>query len=302
MRAVLVDASDEYDAIVRRLLRPDDPDIRVHRDPNVTSDQFPDVLGDAAIAMIDHTDLPTDIARQCKALRHVVFLGTGARSYMDVEELAELGINVHTIKGYGDIAVAECAMALMWAGARDLSQMDRQIRKSVWKPTEGVQLSGKTLGLIGFGGIASAMAGMARGIGMQVLAWNRTPKEQEGVRFVALETLLAESDVVSMHLLLTDDTRGFLSRKRLALMRRGAILINTARGALVDEDAMIDALVSGQLRHAGLDVYAHEPLPAGHPLTGLPNVTLSAHAAFLTPEASENLISAALDHCRRLAQ
>ena len=300
MRAVLVDASDEYDAIVRRLLRPGDPDIRVHRDPNVTPDQLPDVLGDAAIAMIDHTDLPTDIARRCKALRHVVFLGTGARSYMNVEELAELGISVRTIKGYGDVAVAECAMALMWAGARDLSLMDRQIRSGVWKPTEGLQLSGKTLGLIGFGGIASAMANMAHCIGMKVLAWNRTPKEQPGERFVDLETLLADSDVVSMHLLLNDETRGFLSRERLALMRRGAILVNTARGALVDEDAMIDALKSGQLRHAGLDVYAREPLPSGHALTKMENVTLSAHAAFLTPEASENLIGAALDHCRRL--
>lgn len=113
--------------------------------------------------------------------------------------------------------------------------------------------------------------------------------------------LLAQSDVVSLHLLLTDQTRGFLSCARIAAMKRGAILVNTARGALVDEAAMIDALATGQLRHAGLDVFITEPLPPGHPLTKLPNVTLSAHSAFRTPEASENLIAAALAHCREIA-
>ena len=104
-----------------------------------------------------------------------------------------------------------------------------------------------------------------------------------------------------MHLLLNEDTKNFLSRERIAAMRPGAILINTARGALVDEDAMVDALRSGHLRHAGLDVFTVEPLPAGHVLTSLPNVTLSAHSAFRTAEANHNLIGAALDHCRRIA-
>ena len=106
---------------------------------------------------------------------------------------------------------------------------------------------------------------------------------------------------MSLHLLLDDETHGFLSRARIAAMRPGAILVNTARGALVDEAAMIDALRSGHLRHAALDVFNAEPLPAGHPLTLLPNVTLSAHSAFRTPEASRNLIAAALEHCRRIA-
>ena len=111
-----------------------------------------------------------------------------------------------------------------------------------------------------------------------------------------------ESDVVSLHLLLNDETRGFLSRERIAAMKPGVILVNTARGALVDEDAMIDALKSGHIRHAGLDVFNIEPLPADHPLTKMPNVTLSAHSAFRTPEASENLIAAAWEHCRRIAK
>jgi D-3-phosphoglycerate dehydrogenase len=137
---------------------------------------------------------------------------------------------------------------------------------------------------------------------MNVIAWNRTPRVHEGVEFVSLEHLLAQSHVVSLHLLLTEETRNFLSRERIGAMRPGAILVNTARGAVVDEQAMIDALKSGRIAHAGLDVFTVEPLPPDHPLTTLPNVTLSAHSAFRTPEASENLISAALEHCRRIAR
>ena len=164
-----------------------------------------------------------------------------------------------------------------------------------------MQLTGKTLGLIGFGGIGAEVARIAHGSGMKVIAWNRSTKQIDGVSFVDLDTLLRDSHVVSMHLLLNDETRGFLSRQRIAAMRPGAILVNTARGALVDEAAMIDALRSGHLRHAALDVFDIEPLPADHPLTALPNVTLSAHSAFRTPEASENLIAAARAHCRRIA-
>ena len=301
MRAVFVDANDTLAAVTERLVQPSDPAVRINRQPSVTSDALPAVLDGAEIAIIDHTYLPTEIARQCKGLKHVVFLGTGARSYMNPDELAEIGITVHIIKGYGDTAVAECAFALMWAAAKGFARMDREMRAGNWLRSDGMQLTGKTLGLIGFGGIAAEVARLALGAGMKVLAWNRSPKTHPGVSFTDLDTLLAESHVVSLHLLLNDETRDFLSRPRIAQMKKGAILINTARGAMVDEDAMIEALESGQLGHAGLDVFTVEPLPADHKLTRLPNVTLSAHSAFRTPEASDNLINAALDHCRRVA-
>jgi D-3-phosphoglycerate dehydrogenase / 2-oxoglutarate reductase len=301
VRGVFVDANESLAVIFERRAKAGDPDLRIHRDPDVTPDQLPHVLHGAPIAIVDHTALPTPIARQCAGLKHVVFLGTGARSYMNPEELAELGIEVHLIKGYGDTAVAECAIALMWAGARGLAQMDREMRAGNWLRDDGMQLAGKTIGLVGFGGIAAEVARIALGSGMRVLAWNRSPKQHQGVEFVSIDTLLAQSDVVSLHLLLNDETRGFLNRARIGTMRPGSILVNTARGAVVDEDAMIDALKSGQLRHAGLDVFVTEPLPADHALTKLPNVTLSAHSAFRTPEASENLIEAALQHCRRIA-
>jgi D-3-phosphoglycerate dehydrogenase len=302
VRGVFVDANGSLADIFERQNAAGDPLVRINRDADITPDQVPAVLDGAEIIIIDHTLLPTDVARRCTGLKHVVFLGTGARSYMNPEELAELGITVHLIKGYGDTAVAECAIALMWAAARGIAQMDREMRAGNWLREDGMQLTGKTLGLIGFGGIAAEVARIALGSGLRVIAWNRTPKSFSSVEFVDLDTLLARSDVVSLHLLLNDETRGFLSPKRIAEMKPGVLFINTARGALVDETAMLDGLKSGHIRHAGLDVFTTEPLPVDHPLTKLANVTLSAHSAFRTPEASENLIAAAWEHCRRIVK
>jgi D-3-phosphoglycerate dehydrogenase len=302
MRGVFVDANESLAVIFERLEKPGDPKVRINRNPDIVPNDYPKVLDGAEIAVVDHTALPTDVAKQCTGLKHVVFLGTGARSYMNPEELSQLGIEVHLIKGYGDTAVAECAIALMWEAARGIARMDREIRAGNWLREDAMQLTGKTLGLIGFGGIAAEVARIALGSGMRVIAWNRSPKKHAGVEFVELDTLLAQSHVVSLHLLLNDDTSGFITRERIAAMKPGVILVNTARGAIVDEQAMIDALKSGHIRHAGLDVFNIEPLPADHPLTKLPNVTLSAHSAFRTPEASENLIGAAWEHCRRIAK
>jgi D-3-phosphoglycerate dehydrogenase / 2-oxoglutarate reductase len=302
VRGVFVDANEALAVIFERLTKPGDPTVRIHREPDVTSEELPGVIDGAAIAIIDHTALPTEVARQCTGLKHVVFLGTGARSYMNPEELAELGIAVHLIRGYGDTAVAECTIALMWAAARGIARMDREMRAGNWLREDGMQLTGKTLGLIGFGGIAAEVARIALGSGMKVIAWNRSPRSHLGVAFVDLDTVLAKGDVVSIHLLLNDQTRGLITREKIAQMKQGVILLNTARGAIVDEAAMIDALKSGHIRHAGLDVFNIEPLPADHPLTQLPNVTLSAHSAFRTPEASENLTAAAWAHCRRIVK
>jgi D-3-phosphoglycerate dehydrogenase len=303
VRAVFVDANPTLGDLAERLHKSSDPAVTVNRNADVKPADLPTVLGGAEVAWIDHTYLPTDVAKQCKGLKHVVFLGTGARSYMNVEELAALGIEVHLIKGYGDTAVAECAFALMWAASKNFAYMDRGMRAGNWLRMDGMQLTGKTVGLVGYGGIAAEMARLCLGAGMTVLAWNRSKKEApKGVTFVELEELLKLSHVVSLHLLLNDETRGFLSAERIAKMRPGAILVNTARGAVVDEAAMIAALQSKQIGHAGLDVFDIEPLPKDHPLTKLDNVTLSAHSAFRTPEASENLIEAALNHTRRIAK
>lgn len=301
MKGLFLDAGEASAAALHAARRPGDPEIDVRRG-DAAPEHLPGLLAGYGFVLNDHSFMPTETMRRCTGLRDVVFLGTGARSYMDPEALAELGIRVHTIKGYGDTAVAEHTVALLFAAARGVAAMDRGVRAGGWPRTEGVQLLGKTLGLIGYGGIGAEVARIARGVGMRVLAWNRTPHEAEGVAFVALDRLLAESHAVSLHLLLTDETRGFLSAERLARMRPGAILVNTARGALVDEAAMLDALACGRLGHAALDVFGQEPLPPGHPLGRLERVTLSAHSAFHTPEAWETLLRRALDIARRVAQ
>jgi D-3-phosphoglycerate dehydrogenase len=299
MRALFIDCNDQLAPVWRQVVRADDPKIDVNLKP-FARDDLPRVVGPYPIVLDDHSYMPTELVAQCKALKHIVFLGTGAASYMNIDELKALGVTVHTIKGYGDVAVAEHTIALMCAAARDIAIMDREVRGGTWTPQEGMQLNGKTLGVIGLGGIGTEVARIGKGIGMRVVGYNRTPRQIPGVAIVDIDTLLAGSDVVSMNLVLNDDTRGFLSKKRIERMKPGAILVNTARGALVDEDAMIAALRKGHIRHAGLDVFHAEPLKADHALAKLPNVTLTSHAAFRTLEASMTLLRRAIDIVKKI--
>jgi len=299
MKTIFIDCNPQLGAVWDRVYRPDDPAVTINTAP-FEKNELPRVIGDYEIAIDDHSYMPTDLVAQCKTLKHIVFLGTGAASYMNVAELEATGVKVHTIKGYGDIAVAEQTVALMLAACRDLARMDRNIRAGVWQPMEGVQVFGKTLGIVGLGGIGAEVARIAKGIGMNVIAWNRSRRPNADVPMVELDALLEKSDIVSLNLTLNDETRGFLDRTRIARMKPGAILINTARGALVDEAALIEALKRGHIRHAGLDVFHNEPLKAGDPLAGMENVTLSAHAAFRTLEASMTLLRRAIDIVKRI--
>ena len=299
MKAVFLDCNDQLAPVWDMVLHPGDPPIDVNRSAFARED-LPRLLDGYAIALDDHSYMPTELVAHCKALNHIVFLGTGAASYMNIDELKSLGVSVHTIKGYGDTAVAEHTIALMFAAARDVARMDREVRGGLWTPHEGVQLHGKTLGVIGLGGIGREVAHIGKGVGMHVLGWNRT--RRPGVTFSDLDALLAQSDVVSVNLALNEKTRGFLSAERIACMKPGAILVNTARGALVDETALIAALQSGRIRHAGLDVFHEEPLKPDHPLAKLPNVTLTAHAAFRTLEASMTLLRRAIDIVKKLVR
>jgi len=299
MKTLFIDCNQQLAPVWQRVIRPDDPPIAVNMAPFERA-ELPRVLVGYDICIDDHSYMPTDLVKQCASLRHIVFLGTGAASYMDVGELKELGVTVHTIKGYGDTAVAEHTIALMMACCRDIARMDRDIRRGIWAPQEGVQLRGKTLGIIGLGGIGQEVARIAQGIGMRVIGWNRTPRPD--ATLVDLDTLLTSSDVISLNLTLNDETRGFLDAKRMARLKPGVILVNTARGALIDEAAMMAALQSGRIRHAGLDVFHAEPLKPDHPLAQLDNLTLTAHAAFRTLEASMTLLRRAIDIVRRIVE
>src|SRR4029453_18866565 len=150
MKAIFIDCDEQSASVFSAISQPNDPAVTLHRQPFAPAD-LPRLLDGYAICLDDHSTLPTANLAQCRALKHVIFLGTGAASYMDVEALRSHDIRVHTIKGYGDVAVAEHTIALMLACARDLCRMDRGIRAGTWVPREGVQLRGKVLGVIGLG-------------------------------------------------------------------------------------------------------------------------------------------------------
>jgi D-3-phosphoglycerate dehydrogenase / 2-oxoglutarate reductase len=295
MKATFVDCPPFLHDLYRGDLAKIVPDLEINvGDPS--PGEVRRLLADSPFAMNDHTTFDAALLEGCPSLKCIVFLGTGAASYIDLDAAKRLGIKVRSYGGYGDQSVAEHALALMFAAGRRIAAMDHAIRKGRWETLNGIEFAGRTLGVIGTGGIGKVMARLGAGIGMKVIGWNRSGVAKDlPCEEVALEHLLRTADVVSLHLLLNDQTRGFLGRDRLGLMKPGAIFINTARGAIVDEEALVELLQQRRIAHAGLDVFREEPLPEGHPFTRLDNVTLTAHAAFATLEASERLLRFALE-------
>jgi D-3-phosphoglycerate dehydrogenase / 2-oxoglutarate reductase len=279
----------------RTLLGDKVPDLEVHvGDPDPATRAS--LLEGRTIVMNDHTQFTADLLASCPELKSIVFLGTGAASYVDLDAADRLGIRVRNYKGYGDRSVAEHTLALIFAAARRIAAMDAEIRRGRFEPLDGFELLGKTLGVIGTGGIGAVVVRLASALGMRVLGWNRSGVDPAlPAEAVELDDLLAAADIVSLHLSLSNATKGFITREHVARMKPGAIFVNTARGAIVDEPALVEALRTGHLGHAALDVFVEEPLPADHPFTTMPNVTLTAHAGFMTREASINLLAMALD-------
>lgn len=257
-----------------------------------------------ATAIMIGWDLPVEVMRKAPRLEAISYLGTGAANMIDLEEAAVRGITVSNTPGYGDNAVAEHTLALLFAVARHIPRLDRTLRTEGWDQlAPGFELRGKKLGLIGLGGIGSRVAELARGLGMEVLAWTRNPSPERarrtGVTFAPLEVVLGESDVISLHLLLTPETENLLGAAELDRMKPGAVFINTARGELVDEAALIARLRDRRIAAAGIDVYRQEPLPSGHPLLGLDNLVATPHVGFNTPEATMAMVDFGIDNLVR---
>ena len=247
------------------------------------------------VIVVNESRISAAVMDSSPALRQILFLGTGAANFVDLDAAAARNIPVHTIKGYGDRAVAEHTIALLFAVWRDVPAQDAAIRAGGWSGAPLGELFGKTIGLVGLGAIGSEVARLAQALGMTVIAWARRPIDQPGVEQVDLDTLLARADVVSPHLAFTSETAGFLSAARLRQMKRGAVLINTARAELTDEAEIIAMLADGHLAGAGLDVYSSEPLPADHPLRSTPHCVLTSHTGWQSPEAVTRLIGRAVE-------
>ena len=208
---------------------------------------------------------------------------------IDLSAAKAHGVIVCNVPGKTSPTVAEHAFGLMFAAAKRAPAQTAALKRGVWSPQQNMLLQGKTLGIVGLGNTGTQIARLAKGIGMNVLAWTFTPSDQRaresGVRFVAFDDLLRQSDVVSLHVALTDRTRYLIGQRELGLMKRGALLVNCSRGAVVDTDALVDALNSGHLSGAALDVFEQEPLPRNSPLLSCENVVLTPHVADSTPEA-----------------
>lgn len=253
-----------------------------------------------ATALLLGWELPTEVLRFASSLEAVSFLGSGVSNFLDLQASARAGITVMNVPRYGDNAVAEHTLALILSSIRRVVEYDRLVKDGGWRVTGlSRELETTTLGILGLGGIGSRVAQLASRLGMQVVAWTRSGRPGEvrsGARLAALDAVLSDSDVVSLHLPLVPETAGILSGARLAAMRPGSILVNTARAELVNQEALIDALEHGPLALAALDVFWKEPPPADHRLLRLGNVVLTPHVAFATREASLRMLRTALEN------
>ncbi|MDE0107150.1 MAG: hydroxyacid dehydrogenase [Bryobacterales bacterium] len=240
-----------------------------------------------------------EVFAACPMLRVLSLWGTGT-DHVDLSAAKEHGVIVTNTPGVSAVAMAEHALALMLAVARDIPRIDAKTRKGAWPRGFVTQLHGKTLGVVGLGAIGLQTARVAKGIGMRVIAWTRTPGEKPvaelGIELVDLDDLYRQSDVVSLHVRLTNETTGMVGRRQLAAMKPTAILVNTARGAVVDEAALLEALRNETIRGAGLDVFEQEPMPENHPLAELPNVVITPHSGGVTAEALETGLRLAVDN------
>jgi D-3-phosphoglycerate dehydrogenase len=220
--------------------------------------------------------LPAATFEAAPELRYVLRIGTGTDN-IDLDAATARGVTVEALPGLNAPAVAEYAFGLMLAAARRIPEADRSLRAGEWTRLPGRHLGGRTLGLIGYGEIARLMVPKARGFDMDVIAYRRSPAQNsDGVRQVGLDELLGLSDFISVHVPLTEQTRSLIGRPEFGLMRDGVVLVNTARGAVVDERELYRALVSGKVAACALDVFENEP-PGDSPLLTLPNVVASPH-------------------------
>lgn len=253
---------------------------------------------DALVANRERTRFTREMFDALPDLR--ILAQTGNHAYhVDIEAAQARGIIVARAGGGFSSGAAELAIGLMIAVMRGIPNTDAAMRNGEWPTPLGRELGGRTLGIIGLGNVGAHVATIASAFGMRVLAWSRSLDDaraaRAGARACGLDDLLSASDVVSVHATLSPATRGLIDARRLAQMKRGAYLINTARGPIVDESALIAALRSGHLAGAGLDVFDVEPLPRGHPLTTLPNVVITPHLGWPTDRKYEDFAQAAAD-------
>lgn len=265
----------------------------------LSDEEAPEAIGDADAVFTNRVKIGKSVLDKCKNLKYVSALGTGY-DMIDVKACHERGVEVCNVPGYSTASVAQHAFTLLLANAFDLNGYADMVKQGKWTGIPGfryheakfVELEGKTVGVYGCGAIGMRFAQICRAFGMRVLATKRTctSGEIDGIEFTTPEELLAESDFVSFHCPLTDETRGMVNKAFIEKMKDGAVIINTARGAILNESDVADALIGGKLGGAGLDVLAKEPAAPENPLLHSPNTIITPHCAWTSKEARLRLM------------
>lgn len=308
MRRVKIVVPDDFPVSYGSVDQPDLARLRPYGEVTIYKTRFADRAeffsriadADVVINVRAYSTFDEEALAQAPTLKMISVQGVGTDN-VDLAAAKRRGIVVTNTPGVNAVSVAELTTGLILAVARAIPLSDRRMREGVWQHPPAFELQGKTLGLLGLGAIGSHVARIGAGLGLHVIAWSwhNDPERARrlGVELVERDELFRRADIVSVHLRNTPEARGSVGRRELGLMKPTAILVNTARAALVDQDALVEALKSGQIAGAGLDVYLTEPLPLDqNPFRDLENVVLMPHAGGVTRESSERSNRAPVDN------
>jgi len=282
-------------------------DLKIFNNPPKTIDELKERINAADIVIAGWSDFTKEIIESARELKMISIWATTCH-YVDLEAAKEKGIVVTHVPGYATEAVAEHVFALLLATVRKLRLADEHVRKGEfdWRPFTGRELAGKTLGIIGTGLIGCRVAEIAKAFKMQILAFDKYPNskkaEEIGMKYVDLHTLLKESDFLTLHVTLTSETEKMIGKKEINIMKKGAVIINTSQGKVIDEKALIQSLKSGKISYAGLDVFEEEPPQKNNPLFKLDNTVLSPHIGFHTIEAAKRCTDVCIDNVLKFVE
>ena len=276
-----------------------------HTPPELTAER----IADNDVVIVDHTEITRAVIEACPSIRLITLFATGY-NVIDIQAAREHGIPVCNSPAYSTNAVAQMALAHLLEITSQVGRHNRAIHNGAWLNSEDfgstvaglTELTGKTAGIVGYGAIGQAFGRILKAMGLKLLVWSRHPRhelEDENTHYVNLDELFAQSDIVSLHVPLNDETRGMIDRNAIAKMKDGAILINTARGGLLNEADAAEALRSGKLRALGADVVSEEPILPTNPLLSAPNVNLTPHVGWAPKETRERLLGIVAENIRR---
>lgn len=264
-------------------------------------------IGDSDIVLVNKVPITQAVLDACPNIKLICVQATGY-NVVDCQACAQRNIPVTNVPTYGTAAVAQFTMALILEMCHRVGLHNHSVHQGDWAKADSfcywlspqMELAGKTLGIIGFGRIGQAVGRLAKAFGMDVITYNRSQSEEgrKIARYVDLETLLTESDILSLHCPLTADNEKIINRENIARMKDGAMLVNTARGGLVDEEALVEALESGKLRYAAVDVVSQEPMPADHPLLKTRKIIITPHIAWAPVESRQRLMDCVEENIR----